>query len=197
MNSSPEIDISINRLFAGEKLGSGDKRWKDFNGGFSWERHTIESLISEIKQGHSFCCVLDVCKLDHCGGNWCCPNRRYDPGHCGRPIGYRISGHFRSAQTLELDFDKGDETSSIESLLADPFIAQNAAFLYSTLSSTPRAPKSRVIFVLDDPYTDPEAYHDARTALINKYPVSDQSIKDVARFLYGSSPATGEVSIVV
>lgn len=197
MSSSPGIDISINRLFPGEKLGSGDKRWKDFNGGFSRERHTIESLVSEIMQGHSFCCALGGCRLDHCGGRWCCQGRQYDPGHCGRPYDYRISTHFSSAQTLELDFDKGDETSSIDFLLADPFIARNATFLYSTLSSTPRAPKTRVVFVLDNPYTDPEAYHDARRALINKYPESDQSIKDVARFLYGSSPATGEVSVVV
>ena len=101
-----------------------------------------------------------------------------------------------SAQTLELDFDQGDETSSITYLLTDSFIAKHAAFLYSTLSSTPTAPKSRVIFVLDSPYFDADRYHRARLALLNRYPESDQSIKDVARFLYGSNPSTGECYIV-
>ena len=107
-------------------------------------------------------------------------------------MGYRKTSHFSSAQTLELDFDQGDDTSSIPYLLTDPFIAEYAAFLYSTLSSTPQAPKSRVVFVLDRPYTDANSYRQARSVLLCKYPQSDQSIKDAARFLYGSDPSEGE-----
>ena len=194
--SLPELEVSVNRLYAGDKLVVRDRRWARFNGAFRQESHTLESLLAEIRQGHSFCCVLAGCNLDHCGARWCCPNRRNDPQHCGRPIGYRKNSHFVSAQTLELDFDQGDETSSIPYLLTDPFIVEHAAFLYSTLSSTSTAPKSRVIFVLDKPYFDADSYRRARLALLYRYPESDQSIKDVARFLYGSNPSTGEYYFV-
>jgi hypothetical protein len=107
-------------------------------------------------------------------------------------VGYRKTSHFQSAQTLELDFDQGDESSAIAHLITDPFIARYASFLYTTLSSTPATPKTRVVFVLDSPITDTDSYRQARLALLNKYRTSDQSIKDVARFLYGSNPKTGE-----
>ena len=184
----------MNRLHAGEKLAIGDRRWARFNGAFNGETHTAESLLAEIRRGHSFCCVLchDDCGLDHCGERWCCPERKNDPLHCGRPFGYRKTSHFLSAQTLELDFDQGDLTSSIPYLLTDPFIATYAAFLYSTLSSTPQTPKTRVVFILDSPFTDADSYRQARSVLLYKYPQSDQSIKDAARFLYGSNPNEGE-----
>ena len=122
--------------------------------------------------------------------------RKDDPTHCGRPFGYRKSSHFLSAQTLELDFDQGDENSSIPFLMADPFIAQCAAFLYSTMSSTPEAPKSRVVFILEEPITDSGHYRRGREAILHRYPQSDQGIKDVSRFLYGSHPHTGEAVLL-
>ena len=186
------FQVSINRLYAGEKLAPGDRRWRRFTGAFLTENHTAESLLAAVMRGHSFSCVLGECELDHCGQYFCCPNRKDDVTHCGRPFGYRKKSHFISAQTLELDFDQGTETSSIPHLLTDPFISEHAAFLYSTLSPTPQAPKSRVVFVLDTPYTDADNYHEARAALLHRYPQSDQSIKDPARFLYGSDPKTGE-----
>ena len=186
--------VSINRLYPGEKLTIGDRRWGRFHGAFQKATHTAESLLADIRQGHSFCCVLrdDDCGLDHCGERFCCPNRKDDVTHCGRPLGYRKKSHFLSAQTLELDFDQGDYTSSIPGLMANPFIAQYASFLYPTLSSTPKIPKSRVVFILESSITDPDYYSRARTALLKEFPQSDQGIKDVARFLYGSHPSTGE-----
>lgn len=190
------FDVSINRRWPGEKLAISDRRWARFNRAFKRETHTCESLLAEIRKGHSFCCVLGGCDLSHCGGLWCCPHRKNDSDHCGRPVGYRKSSHFLSAQTLELDFDQGDETSSIPHLLSDPFINEYASFAYSTLSSTPESPKSRVVFVLESPITDPALYKRGRKALLTAYPKSDQSIKDVARFLYGSHPEDGEFRYV-
>ena len=196
-DSNLRIEVSINRLFPGEKLGrqGKDRRWSGFNAAFKPEVHTAESLLAEILSGHSFCCALrrDDCGLDHCGvAKPCCPDRHNAPTYCGRPLGYRKASHFLSAQTLELDFDQGDETSSISFLKADPFIAQNATFLYSTISSTPERPKSRVVFVMENLITDAAIYRKARTALLHRYPKSDQTIKDSARFLYGSHPHTGK-----
>lgn len=190
------FQVSINRLWPGEKLAIGDRRWARFNGAFKKETHTCESLLAEIRKGHSFCCILGGCDLDHCGVRWCCPHRKNDPDHCGRPVGYRNASHFVSAQTLELDFDQGNEMSSIPYLLTDPFIAEYASFMYSTLGSSPQTPKTRVVFVLESPITDPGLYHRGRKALLAAYPKSDQSIKDVARFLYGSHPDAGEFQYV-
>ena len=196
--SDRHFDVSINRLYPGEKLGfgGGERRWARFNAGFSAESHTADSLLAEIMRGYAFCCVLGGCDLDHCGVRWCCADRKSDPRHCGRPVGYRKGSHFQSAQSLELDFDQGDETSSIPHLLTDPFFCKYAAFLYSTLSSTPDSPKSRVVFILEGPYTDAEGYRQARIALLHRYPRSDPSIKDAARFLYGSHPHTGEAVLL-
>ena len=195
------FQVSINTLFSGEKLGpqGKDRRWGRFNAAFKPEVHTAESLLAEIRTGHSFCCALrgDNCGLDHCGATKpCCPDRRNDPTHCGRPFGYRKASHFLSAQTLELDFDQGDVTSSISYLREKPFISEYAACLYSTLSSTPETPKSRVVFVMEGPITDAAHYRKARIALLHRYPESDQAIKDSARFLYGSHPHTGEVVLL-
>ena len=189
--SDRQFEVSINRTLPGIKLPRGDPRWTAYNNAFRPETHTAESLLAELTEGHSFCCVLGGCPLGHCGGWWCCPDRENDPQHCGRHVGYRNADHFVSAQTLELDFDRGDETSSISHLLMDSFITDNAAFLYSTLSSTPMSPRTRVVFVLDTPITDADLYRQARAALLHRYPGSDQFIKDVARFLYGSNPRTG------
>ncbi len=156
----------------------------------------MDSLTHEIRNGHSFAAVLDGCSLEHCGGRWCCFERKNDARHCGRPRGYRQAGHFLSAQTLELDFDQGNEASGIPYLLGEVFIAQHAAFLYSTLSSTPEAPKSRVVFILDKPIIDAVLYGAMRRALLTEFPSSNQSIKDPARFLYGSNPENGVLTYV-
>ena len=67
---------------------------------------------------------------------------------------------------------------------------------YTTISSTPETPKSRAVFVLEEPITDSGRYRKAREAFLHRYPQSDQAIKDVARFLYGSHPYTGEAVLV-
>jgi hypothetical protein len=69
----------------------------------------------------------------------------------------------------------------------DPFIAGHAAFLYSTHSSTPQHPKSRVVFILDGPITDRAGYRLAQRALASKYEFSDQAAAEESRFFYGAS----------
>ena len=52
------IDIAINRLCPGEKLRPGDPRWAKFTRGFHQESLTVDQLLDEITQGHSFCPVM-------------------------------------------------------------------------------------------------------------------------------------------
>jgi hypothetical protein len=72
-------------------------------------------------------------------------------------------------------------------LLADPYISSSAALIYSTISYSPDNQKWRVIFILEEAITDAVVYCQAQTALLARFGTSDQSIKDAARFLYGSN----------
>ena len=65
--SALHFKVSINRLWTGEKFSIDDRRWRRFKGAFHKETHTDESLLTEIRRGHSLCCVLGGCNLDHCG----------------------------------------------------------------------------------------------------------------------------------
>jgi hypothetical protein len=90
---------------------------------------------------------------------------------------------------LGLDCDQETWDSSIEGLQADPFIADYAAIIRETVSSTPDKPRSRVLFILDQPITDSEQYRIAAEALIHKYGASDEHRKDPARLFFGRKNA--------
>jgi hypothetical protein len=93
-----------------------------------------------------------------------------------------------SSPFLALDFDQGN--LGLQDLLADPFIRANATFIYSTISYALDNRKWRVIFILTEAITDARVYNQAQTALLARFGTSDQSIKDPARFFYGSKPHT-------
>lgn len=127
-NSEQRFGVSINRLFAGVKLGplATNQRSRQFTGGFRNDVHTLDSLIHELHQGHAVCCVLGACP---------------DPD-CGRPCAWGKSDNFVEASLIYTDHDAGDATSSISYLLADQFISQNAACLYSTRPPHPIIPRA-------------------------------------------------------
>ena len=154
------FDISINPLWPGEKLPPGDNRWSRHTASFYQERHTIESLLKRIAgDGCAFAAVMKG--------------------------GYRQTANFRSAQHIALDDDRGTLESSLDALAADPFIANRAAFLYESPSSTPAQPRSRVVFILDQPFLDSEEYRIAQEAMCWKFSATDERVKEPARFFYG------------
>lgn len=96
---------------------------------------------------------------------------------------HRHSRNFISAQHLALDCDH----IGFGPLLSDPFIAQYASFLYTTASHKPEDPRTRVVFILDQPITDAGAYALAAGALTWKFAgEADSSCKDAARLFFGS-----------
>ena len=135
-----QFDIGINLLFPGEKLHAGDSRWGKYTANFCKERHTLESLAKRVAvDGCAFSAVMQS--------------------------NYRTTANFVSAQHIGLDDDRGTTESSLEALAEDPFIADHAAFIYETPSSTPEHPKSRIVFMLDQPFTDAGEYRTAQEAL--------------------------------
>jgi hypothetical protein len=162
--TSLQFNIGICRLFPGEKLPPGDPRWGQHTHSFMKETHTIESLAKAIAvDGYAISAVM---KDDH-----------------------RQRDNFVSAQHLGLDHDLGTWESSIEGLLADRFIAHHAAIIHETASSSPDNPRSRAIFILDQPITDSKQYRLAAEALIWKFRTADEHCKDEARLFFGRKNA--------
>lgn len=104
---------------------------------------------------------------------------------------HRMKANFLEGQHLVLDFDNGDVTSDLATLTADDFIRQYAAFLYSTPSSTPEAPRSRAVFILSEALSEMEPFDKLARAMVERFPTSDQTVGEASRFLYGTSPQNG------
>lgn len=114
-------------------------------------------------------------------------------GYAFTPVweGSRREECFVSAQHLAFDFDKGDETSSLDFLMRDgSFAWMFASFGYSTPSSTPEAPRSRLVFVLEFPIFDAAEYRAVYQAvawwLAGDGALTDPACKDPLRLYYGS-----------
>jgi len=99
---------------------------------------------------------------------------------------WRNAANYELGQHLALDFDAGNDGSSIPVLMRDKFVQQYATFVYSTPSHTPEAPKSRVLFCLDTPIMQAKNYVLASRALLWLFGTADAKCKDAARFFYGS-----------
>ena len=152
--------IAINQEWPGEKLPHGDPRWPEHTASFHVESHTIESLTKRVTvEGYGFSAVMKD--------------------------GWRKETNFISAQHIGLDDDRGTQESSLEALAEDPFIENHGALLYASLSSTPEHPKSRILFVLDTPFTESSDYRTAQEAMCWKFGATDPQVKDPARFFYG------------
>lgn len=114
-------------------------------------------------------------------------------GYAFTPVWHtaRKEANFVSAGHLAFDFDAGDETSSLDSLMAvGSFAWMFAAFAYSTPSSTPAAPRSRVVYVLEYPIENAAEYREAYQAvawwMLGDGATTDPACKDPLRLYYGS-----------
>ena len=114
-------------------------------------------------------------------------------GHAFTPVweGARREECFVSAGHLALDFDAGDETSSLDFLMRPgSFADMFASFGYSTPSSTLEAPRSRVVFVLEFPILSAAEFRAVYQAvawwMAGDGSVTDPSCKDALRLYYGS-----------
>ena len=152
--------IAISGMALDGKLPPGDARWRDFNGSFRNMELLKSDIAAMVNDGHAFT-------------TW----------HANQ---WRASENYQLGQHLALDFDAGTEASSIPKLAGDVFVRQYAALVYSTPSSLPEAPKSRVLFVLDTPIMQAKNYVLATRALLWLFGGADPKCKDPCRFFYGS-----------
>jgi len=135
--------------------------WSWYNRHFTPIETTAHGLAVEIWRGNAFTPIYK--------DNW------------------RRKVNFQTCHHLAFDFDTGDYRSSFDHLAKDLAYDQFGGFLYSTPSSTPEHPKSRMVYILEEPITDLDRYELLYKAmLITRYPYADQSTKDAARLFFGS-----------
>jgi len=98
--------------------------------------------------------------------------------HTGR----RKHENFQLAQHIGVDMDAG----GINTAMAHPLTGMYASMVYSTPSSTPQAPRCRILFLLDSPITVPSRYTTAARFLTSMYQDADEACAEPSRFFYGS-----------
>lgn len=107
--------------------------------------------------------------------------------YCPQMVGtHRSQDDFKLAQHIGIDMDEGGYESSVDQLAEHPLVAEYGAIIYPTYSHSHAAPRSRVLFLLDEPIEDVNGYRVAVETVGRLFPKSDPSCKDGARFFYGT-----------
>jgi hypothetical protein len=157
MNS---FKIAVSRYELHSKIPARDPIWPKFNASFENEELDTHAVMDTIYCGQAI--------TTHHKNHW----RTVENYLCGQHIG--------------LDFDTEDERSTMKQLLQDKFIRKHAAFLHTTISHKPEAPRARVIFLLDRPIQQAPNYAMAATSLLWLFGSADRQCKDAVRFFYGA-----------
>lgn len=102
---------------------------------------------------------------------------------------WRCDENFVCGQHISLDFDEANVTPA--SFENDPFVLKYASFAYPTLSSSPAEPRTRLVFVLDQPIMQAENMRRAYRAMMYLYGNADPKCKDASRFFFGAGGGDG------
>lgn len=160
-------------------------------------QHKIEVMLSTMLEGkappewrgpewaafhHSFT-RRTVTPYELAGAIW--------KGYAFTPVfdGRRKEEHFVAAWHMAFDFD--DEGAHLDFLMRkDTFAWMFANFAYATPSSTAAQPKSRVVFIFDEPIADPARFREIYRAIAWRFAqegsYTDPACKDPLRLYFGS-----------
>lgn len=127
----------------------------------NWQNQslTLDQLVESIKRGHAFSAHFKD--------------------------GYRKTQNFICSDMIAADVDKA---WTIDEMLAQSFVRDNAAFLYTTATHTPEAHRFRIVFLLERTMIDAKEWAHALAGLGRKLN-ADPTIKDSGRLFYGNSEA--------
>ena len=103
-------------------------------------------------------------------------------------------GRFQCGQHIAIDIDTEDGRARIDNLLNNWFVCNYAAVIHATFSSTPQKPRSRVIFLLDEPITSATGYRAAVRTVQALIPGADRATVNPNRTFLGTRP-DAEISI--
>ena len=156
-----EIEVMINRYCKGKMPDDGD--WAAYHKAFKKSRITARELAEEVYRGYSFCPIF---------------------------VGRRRKADYSASWHVGLDFDSGDERSTLAYLANEDFVDYYSSFGYTTQSHTPETPKARIIWVFPEPIDNYPQYELLVQALLWRFPWADKSAKDALRLFYGSPKCT-------
>lgn len=157
--SDPTIRIAVNCMALSAKLPQGDSRWATFNDSFVNQSLSLIDIANAIYTGHAY-------------SGW----------HTGR----RSIEHFTLAQHIGVDLDCEDERSTIDAVLQNDFFRMYGGMVHTSPSHTPKTPRCRVLFFLDQPIVDATAFQAAAKFVVSLFPGADTSVTDASRFFYGA-----------
>lgn len=154
----PKFSIAVSRVAFVEKPGR-DLDWEAFNLSFENRDLDVMEFCDRIYRGFSFCPWMD---------------------------GKRKVENFILAQHIAVDMDNGDHRSSFDALTQHPLVMQYGAVIYETPSHKPSAPRSRVVFFLDEQIRTAVGYKMALDTVYALFDGADPACVDAARFFYGN-----------
>jgi KaiC/GvpD/RAD55 family RecA-like ATPase len=151
------------KLSVNRAVVNKSKDWEILATRFVNEDLSLDQLALEVNAGHAF-----------------------STQHKGR----RQQNNFLAAGYIALDFDRAGPDDVLE-IMSDPIVSNYHGLFYYTFSSTPQAPKFRIVFELDNPIYDPEYYREVVTAFIWKFAANaDDTCTDPCRLFYGSKDSS-------
>lgn len=153
-----KVAVSTYSLTA--KIPQGDTFWGKFNASFQNVELETAEIIQAIYDGH--------------------------PLTTWHKDAWRTSANYLCGQTIGLDFDSEDDHSRLTTLAQDKFISKYGAFVHTTMNHKPEAPRSRVLFVIDQPICQAKNYVQAASALLWAFGTADRACRDAVRFWYGA-----------
>lgn len=163
--SAYKIAVSTMKLTG--KIDQGSNLWNPFNRSFRNAELALIDVANEIYNGFAFT-------------TW-------------HKDGWRTGKNYLLGQHIGLDFDTEDERSTLSYLAKEKFISKYGAFIYTTPSHKPEAPRARVLFLLDSPIHQAKNYSLAASALVWLFgSEADRKCKDACRFFYGSEKCEAE-----
>jgi len=158
--------IAVSKFQIAKKLPPGDGLWPKFNASFENVELDTNTIMDYVYGGHAVT-------------TW---HSRH----------WRTSANFMCGQHLGLDFDSEDEKATLAYLKKDKFISRYAAFIHTTISHKPDAPRARVFFTLDAPIMQAKNYTLAAASLLWLFGTADRACRDAVRFWYGAPDCTME-----
>jgi len=159
-----KIELMLNKSLKGKAPPEwGRDDWRRYYTAFRRAQMTPQIMAAMIWQGYSF---------TPCYRN-----------------GRRIEDNFDVAYHMAFDFDT--EGAALDYLMREgSFAWLFSSFAYSTPSSTPDHPKSRVVFILPDGIYSPQIFRELYQAIAAEFERegarTDPSCKDPLRLYYGS-----------
>ncbi len=149
------IYVATHTAVINKPMKKDKKAFHRLSHGWKLEETSIENLAEHINKGHPFTVHHD---------------------------GTRKEENFTRSNILAVDIDQG---MTLDMALANSFIKEHAALIYTTPSHTSEINRFRIVFVLKRVITVAEEMRAAYRGIIRKFG-GDQACQDACRFFYGS-----------